>query len=107
VTNHYRVRRRPAVAPVIFRGISRRHLPPTSLPLLQPDEQPRINWIKLSVTALATALRELKPQRARGTDQNLPSVSSTLTEGARCSEAARAGVDPPVVLVIWVVVLTM
>jgi hypothetical protein len=57
VTNHYRVHRRLAVAPVIFRAISRLHLRPTSLPLLQPDEKPRMNWIKLSVaTTLAATL---------------------------------------------------
>jgi hypothetical protein len=57
VTNHYRVHRRLAVAPVIFRAISRLHLRPTSRPLLQPDEKPRMNWIKLSVaTTLAATL---------------------------------------------------
>jgi hypothetical protein len=57
-TNHYRVHRRLAVAPVMFRAISRPHLRPTSLPLLQPDEKPRMNWIKLSgfATAMAAAL---------------------------------------------------
>jgi hypothetical protein len=42
----------------MFRAISRPHLRPTSLPLLQPDEKPRMNWIKLSgfATAVAAAL---------------------------------------------------
>jgi hypothetical protein len=38
-TNHYRVRHRLAVAPVVSRAISRPLLRPTSLPLLHPDRE--------------------------------------------------------------------
>jgi hypothetical protein len=85
VTNHYRVHRRLAVAPVVFRAISRHLLRPASLPLLQPDEKPRINWIKLSgfATAVAATLIALP---ATAYADSVPTVDDVVSVMAKLTD---------------------